>query len=174
MLEDQDNLSSFSPLRWSEKALILSDCGFSASRNINSLSSMHKFLLPFTFDVFSIRVFWRARPWIQKEKAVEDDAEDADADIAAMMGFGGFRSSKKWSTRCEEKWFAPSQGSSNPIQAVRLYRRWRMMPRRGGCKICWNRRRTEGALHWLVWPCLWCGRPEEPAVPPCWESLSTV
>ncbi|CAA6660743.1 unnamed protein product [Spirodela intermedia] len=31
----------------------------------------------------------------KKEKAVEDDAEDADADIAAMMGFGGFRSSKK-------------------------------------------------------------------------------
>ncbi|KAJ8619435.1 hypothetical protein MRB53_027964 [Persea americana] len=30
----------------------------------------------------------------KKEKAAEDDAED-DPDVAAMMGFGGFRSSKK-------------------------------------------------------------------------------
>ncbi|OAY69098.1 zinc finger matrin-type protein 2 [Ananas comosus] len=32
----------------------------------------------------------------QKEKAAQDEeAEDADPDVAAMMGFGGFRSSKK-------------------------------------------------------------------------------
>lgn len=32
--------------------------------------------------------------WIQKEKAVEEP--EIDPDVAAMMGFGGFRSSKKW------------------------------------------------------------------------------
>ena len=33
---------------------------------------------------------------MQKEKAIDVTAEeDADADIAAMMGFGGFGSSKK-------------------------------------------------------------------------------
>eukprot|EP00262_Sarcandra_glabra_P004839 TRINITY_DN16081_c0_g1_i1.p1 TRINITY_DN16081_c0_g1~~TRINITY_DN16081_c0_g1_i1.p1 ORF type:complete len:206 (+),score=46.48 TRINITY_DN16081_c0_g1_i1:192-809(+) len=31
----------------------------------------------------------------KKERAAEDDAEDGNADIAAMMGFGGFRSSNK-------------------------------------------------------------------------------
>lgn len=31
--------------------------------------------------------------WIQKEKAVEEP--EIDPDVAAMMGFGGFRSSKK-------------------------------------------------------------------------------
>ncbi|ERN14255.1 zinc finger matrin-type protein 2 [Amborella trichopoda] len=31
----------------------------------------------------------------KKEKAVEDDVEEGDTDMAAMMGFGGFRSSKK-------------------------------------------------------------------------------
>lgn len=30
----------------------------------------------------------------QKEKAVEE-TEEADPDVAAMMGFGGFKSSKK-------------------------------------------------------------------------------
>ena len=34
--------------------------------------------------------------WGQKEKAVEEEPE-LDPDVAAMMGFGGFRSSKKWS-----------------------------------------------------------------------------
>lgn len=32
---------------------------------------------------------------IQKEKESEENVEE-DADVAAMMGFGGFRSSKKW------------------------------------------------------------------------------
>ncbi|XP_072967449.1 uncharacterized protein [Typha angustifolia] len=31
----------------------------------------------------------------KKEKAAEDEPEDVDPDVAAMMGFGGFRSSKK-------------------------------------------------------------------------------
>jgi len=31
--------------------------------------------------------------WIQKEKAVEEP--EIDPDVAAMMGFGGFRSSNK-------------------------------------------------------------------------------
>ncbi|KAG1326201.1 putative zinc finger matrin-type protein 2 [Cocos nucifera] len=31
----------------------------------------------------------------KKEKAVQDESEDIDPDVAAMMGFGGFRSSKK-------------------------------------------------------------------------------
>lgn len=31
----------------------------------------------------------------KKEKAIEDEAEEEDSDIAAMMGFGGFRTSKK-------------------------------------------------------------------------------
>lgn len=33
--------------------------------------------------------------WIQKEKAAEEEEVDIDPDVAAMMGFGGFRSSKK-------------------------------------------------------------------------------
>lgn len=32
--------------------------------------------------------------WVQKEKEVEE-APEMDPDVAAMMGFGGFRSSKK-------------------------------------------------------------------------------
>lgn len=32
--------------------------------------------------------------WIQKEKAGEEETE-LDPDVASMMGFGGFRSSKK-------------------------------------------------------------------------------
>lgn len=31
----------------------------------------------------------------KKEKAAQDESEDIDPDVAAMMGFGGFRSSKK-------------------------------------------------------------------------------
>ncbi|XP_077218260.1 C2H2 and C2HC zinc fingers superfamily protein [Tasmannia lanceolata] len=31
----------------------------------------------------------------KKEKAVEENAEEGDPDVAAMMGFGGFRASKK-------------------------------------------------------------------------------
>lgn len=33
-------------------------------------------------------------PGVQKEKAAEEEPE-VDPDVAAMMGFGGFRSSKK-------------------------------------------------------------------------------
>lgn len=33
--------------------------------------------------------------WAQKEKAAEEEEPDIDPDIAAMMGFGGFGSSKK-------------------------------------------------------------------------------
>lgn len=32
----------------------------------------------------------------QKEKAAQEETEDVDPDVAAMMGFGGFKSSKKW------------------------------------------------------------------------------
>ncbi|CAD5163415.1 unnamed protein product [Musa acuminata subsp. malaccensis] len=31
----------------------------------------------------------------KKEKAAQEETEDVDPDVAAMMGFGGFRSSKK-------------------------------------------------------------------------------
>ncbi|XP_038988450.1 zinc finger matrin-type protein 2-like [Phoenix dactylifera] len=37
----------------------------------------------------------RERKKEKKEKAVQDEPEDIDPDVAAMMGFGGFRSSKK-------------------------------------------------------------------------------
>lgn len=33
--------------------------------------------------------------WLQKEKVEEEEEADMDPDVAAMMGFGGFRSSKK-------------------------------------------------------------------------------
>ena len=34
--------------------------------------------------------------WFQREQAAQHEPEDVDPDIAAMMGFGGFGSSKKW------------------------------------------------------------------------------
>lgn len=33
--------------------------------------------------------------WFQREQATQHEPEDVDPDIAAMMGFGGFGSSKK-------------------------------------------------------------------------------
>lgn len=48
--------------------------------------------------------------WVQKEK-VEDEEIEIDPDVAAMMGFGGFGSSKKWSLRAcsmpllKSEWF---------------------------------------------------------------------
>jgi U4/U6.U5 tri-snRNP component SNU23 len=33
--------------------------------------------------------------WFQREQAAQHEPEDVDPDIAAMMGFGGFGSSKK-------------------------------------------------------------------------------
>lgn len=51
---------------------------------------MSIFSCSYSFIMFDFSCYF----WGQKEKAVEEEPE-LDPDVAAMMGFGGFRSSKK-------------------------------------------------------------------------------
>ncbi|XP_008797223.2 zinc finger matrin-type protein 2-like isoform X2 [Phoenix dactylifera] len=45
----------------------------------------------------------------KKEKAAQDESEDIDPDVAAMMGFGGFRSSKNESALFNGSWIGSLQ-----------------------------------------------------------------
>ncbi len=52
-------------------------------------------MLTMKIDGLLLIHFWFWNFWVQKEKAAEEEEADVDPDVAAMMGFGGFRSSKK-------------------------------------------------------------------------------
>lgn len=47
------------------------------------------------FVCCAVQFIISAIKWFQKELAAQHEPEDIDPDIAAMMGFGGFGSSKK-------------------------------------------------------------------------------
>lgn len=62
-----------------------------------AITSMHSFHLYCLFILISKYHWLGLYFWVQKEKAAIEEETEIDPDIAAMMGFGSFHSSKNWS-----------------------------------------------------------------------------
>lgn len=63
----------------------------STNDTINDEHSNNPLCIHLTFILYTN---WWSNEF-QKEKAAQEETEDVDPDMAAMMGFGGFKSSKK-------------------------------------------------------------------------------